>query len=180
MEKRTSPRAIYDAAVRWIAENDEPNETTQEAVADQVATVLVADIFDVDPMAVAKHVLRVRQGIAPPQFFMPKSHSARKARGVRLVAQGAAIQALEKAGVAPGTEWWSDAHDKVVVERVRGDQWGAVVFVKSLVYGWACGYRAGYFLEAFTRVLPVEVEEVKPAQGDVEAVAGYVAAKVAP
>jgi hypothetical protein len=162
MEKRTSPRAIYDASVRWIAGqyNTAVEDRIKAEIAEWPVTRLVADVFDADPMAVAKHVQRVRQGIAPPMFFMPKSHSARKARGVRLVAQGAAIQALEKAGVAPGTEWWSDAHDKVVVEGVRGNQWGAIVNVRSLVYGWACGYRAGYFLEAFTRVLPVEVQGV--------------------
>jgi hypothetical protein len=53
-------RASYREAVRWIAFNDEPSETDAESIEGYISTLLIADIFDVDPSKVAKDVLKER------------------------------------------------------------------------------------------------------------------------
>ncbi len=56
-------RASYREAVRWIAENDEPNTTDYMDIAQYVSTLLVADLFGKDPYEVGHAIatLRVRE-----------------------------------------------------------------------------------------------------------------------
>lgn len=53
-------RASYREAVRWIAVNDEPTDTDSDSIAGYISTLLIADIFDVEPSKVANDVLRER------------------------------------------------------------------------------------------------------------------------
>ncbi len=55
MPRRTSPRVLYNVAVRWIAAN-----TKALTLHDTVATTLVAEMFDVRSVAVARHVWLIR------------------------------------------------------------------------------------------------------------------------
>jgi hypothetical protein len=54
-------RASYRAGVYWIAHNDEGGESDPEAVAGFLSTLLLADLFEKDPDAVARDVLRIRK-----------------------------------------------------------------------------------------------------------------------
>lgn len=57
-------RASYREAVAWVALNDsaaDDDALEVEAVSGLVSTVLVADIFDVDPERVARDIIRVRK-----------------------------------------------------------------------------------------------------------------------
>lgn len=53
-------RPTYRDAVAWIAENDEPLETDEAAVASFLTTVLIADLFGVPEARVAADVMRHR------------------------------------------------------------------------------------------------------------------------
>lgn len=68
MPRRTSPRVMYNAGVRWIAEHTK-NLTQLESS----ATRLLAAMCDVNVQAVARHVYIVRSGRAFRQFPLPKS-----------------------------------------------------------------------------------------------------------
>jgi len=54
-------RASYREAVRWIADNDEPSDLEEQAIAHYVTTLLIADIFAVEPEKVAKDVAKQRR-----------------------------------------------------------------------------------------------------------------------
>ena len=60
-------RASYRAAVAWIAANDESgtdtpsNPDAEASVACYVTTLLIADIFDVEPERIARDVMRARR-----------------------------------------------------------------------------------------------------------------------
>lgn len=53
-------RASYRHAVRWIADNDEPTIRDPEHIAYLVSSLLIADIFDVEPRRVGRDVARRR------------------------------------------------------------------------------------------------------------------------
>jgi len=54
------------AAVQWIAENDAPGDNDPaESIAEYISTLLVADLFDVHPMEIAKRVIRIRSPEGP-------------------------------------------------------------------------------------------------------------------
>lgn len=54
-------RASYRFGVRWIADNDEPDQRDLEEIAEQVSTLLLADLFDKDPYDVARAISRQRE-----------------------------------------------------------------------------------------------------------------------
>lgn len=54
-------RASYRDGVYWIAMNDEPGEEDQVVIAGFISTLLLADLFGVDPQRVARDVLRLRR-----------------------------------------------------------------------------------------------------------------------
>jgi hypothetical protein len=58
--------ARLDAAIDWIALNDEPGESDIDTVALQISVVLVADLWQREPAEIARKVLarRKRAGIA--------------------------------------------------------------------------------------------------------------------
>jgi len=53
-------RASYREAVQWIADNDEPEDRDVEAIAGYVSTLLIADLFDVEPERIARDVAKYR------------------------------------------------------------------------------------------------------------------------
>lgn len=53
--------ASYRQAVRWIAENDEGAETQAWKMSTMISVVLVADLFNKEPMKVAEAVIRLRK-----------------------------------------------------------------------------------------------------------------------
>jgi hypothetical protein len=54
-------RASYRAGVAWIAVNDEPTDRDAESIAGYVSTLLLADLFAIEPDRVAADVLRARR-----------------------------------------------------------------------------------------------------------------------
>jgi hypothetical protein len=54
-------RPSYRHAVGWIAANDEPNEMDEGVVYEMISVILIADIFMIDPLKVAKDVVARRQ-----------------------------------------------------------------------------------------------------------------------
>lgn len=55
-------RASYREAVRWIAVNDNAgNGDSLYEIEAYVTTLLVADIFDADPVRMAKEIMRIRR-----------------------------------------------------------------------------------------------------------------------
>ncbi len=54
-------RASYREGVAWIAENDEPTEDASEVIAYFVTSLLLADLFGVEPERVGRDVLRYRK-----------------------------------------------------------------------------------------------------------------------
>jgi hypothetical protein len=57
-------RASFRYGVAWIALNDEagsPDALDQSAIAGYVSTLLLADLFDVEPEHVARCVVRYRE-----------------------------------------------------------------------------------------------------------------------
>ena len=53
--------ASYRLGVRWIADNDEPDEMDPEEISNFISTLLLADLFGKDPMQVANAVVRERK-----------------------------------------------------------------------------------------------------------------------
>lgn len=56
-------RASYRAAIAWIAENDsagDDNALDPQSVAELVTTLLIADLFGVEPARVGQDVVRYR------------------------------------------------------------------------------------------------------------------------
>lgn len=53
-------RASYRYGVAWLALNDEPLETDPKHIAGFVTTIMLADLFDVEPSKVAADVLKYR------------------------------------------------------------------------------------------------------------------------
>lgn len=53
-------RASYRAGVEWIAVNDEPAEDDPEEIAYFVSSLLLADLFEVEPERVGRDVARKR------------------------------------------------------------------------------------------------------------------------
>jgi hypothetical protein len=58
-------RASYREAVRWIADNDEPDEDDPEFVSELISVQLVADLWRKSPGQVARAVVRAREGNEP-------------------------------------------------------------------------------------------------------------------
>ena len=58
-------RAGYRAGVYWIAANDEPGCSDAAEIAGQISTLLLADLFEVEPERVSRDVLRERQRREP-------------------------------------------------------------------------------------------------------------------
>ena len=56
-------RASYREGVYWIARNDEPTEGDAATIAGLISTLLLADLFHVDPERVARDVLRERKKV---------------------------------------------------------------------------------------------------------------------
>lgn len=54
-------RASYKRAIEWIAVNDETACTDVEELSALVSVVMVADLWERDPVDVAKDVLRSRR-----------------------------------------------------------------------------------------------------------------------
>jgi hypothetical protein len=54
-------RASYRHGVEWIALNDEANETEADEMAGLISVGLLADLFDKDPLDVARAVIRFRE-----------------------------------------------------------------------------------------------------------------------
>lgn len=54
-------RASYLDAVQWIAWNDEEEVLDRREVAGFISTCLVADLFGITPMEVAKDVIALRE-----------------------------------------------------------------------------------------------------------------------
>jgi len=57
-------RASYRYGVEWLAENDETSATDPDEIASFVTTLLLADLFGVEPARVARDVLRKRKQLA--------------------------------------------------------------------------------------------------------------------
>jgi hypothetical protein len=53
--------SMYKRALQWIADNDEPMETDVEAMSELISVLLIADLYDVSPRAVADGVMRLRR-----------------------------------------------------------------------------------------------------------------------
>lgn len=56
-------RASYRHGVELIALNDEPTETDLDQIEGQISVQLLADLFGVPPMRVAKDILKKRQAL---------------------------------------------------------------------------------------------------------------------
>ncbi len=52
--------ARYLVGVVWIAANDEPEEMHVDTVAEMISTMLLADLFQMEPLAVAKDIVAYR------------------------------------------------------------------------------------------------------------------------
>lgn len=53
-------RASYREGVAWIAANDEPMSRSAEEIAGFISSLLLADLFHVEPARVGADVLRLR------------------------------------------------------------------------------------------------------------------------
>lgn len=53
--------ASYKFGVEWIVVNDDVSEMDFEVVADQISTLLLADLFGKDPNKVAQDIIRFRK-----------------------------------------------------------------------------------------------------------------------
>lgn len=60
LSMENSMRKLYQAAIEWIAENDEPRETNETWIESQLTVLLVADLFNVSPSVVVSDVLMER------------------------------------------------------------------------------------------------------------------------
>ena len=55
-------RASYRAGIAWIANNDSPgDDSTAEEIAGFISSLLLADLFDVEPEKVGWDVFRYRK-----------------------------------------------------------------------------------------------------------------------
>ena len=61
MSRPRPKRASYRHGIRWIAENDEPNDLDVETVAFYVSTLLLADLFGRDNYEIARAIVRERE-----------------------------------------------------------------------------------------------------------------------
>jgi hypothetical protein len=59
-KRKPYKRASYREGVQWIADNDEPTSGDVEQISGQISTLLLADLFEKDPIDVARAILRVR------------------------------------------------------------------------------------------------------------------------
>jgi hypothetical protein len=61
IRRRIMKRASYKEAVFWIAHNDNAgSDDSEQEVASYVSTLLVADLFSVEPERVTRDVIRIR------------------------------------------------------------------------------------------------------------------------
>lgn len=60
-------RASYREGITWIAFNDEPTNMCVDDVSYFVSSLLLADLFDVEPEKVGKDVVRKRKQIEKTQ-----------------------------------------------------------------------------------------------------------------
>ena len=51
----------YPISCKWIADNDDPDEMDESIVACQVSVLMVADIYGIEPLFVAKSVVSWRE-----------------------------------------------------------------------------------------------------------------------
>jgi hypothetical protein len=85
-------RASYRAGIEWIAINDEPECDDPEEVAYQVSSLLLADLFGVDPERVGRDIIRKREKIhLDDQMELPDVNE--KPTGHQLIAGVAAWRA---------------------------------------------------------------------------------------
>jgi hypothetical protein len=54
-------RASFAEGIEWIAFNDEPLDMDAEHVAEQPTTLLLADLFDEEPIDVAEKIVDARR-----------------------------------------------------------------------------------------------------------------------
>ena len=67
MSKR---KPTYMEAIIWIAENDEAGGSqSPEEIALYISSVLVSDLFGVDPIQVGQHVVAVRENKVPSDIY---------------------------------------------------------------------------------------------------------------
>jgi hypothetical protein len=52
--------ASYRAGVEWIALNDEPGDRDPETASDYISSLLLAELFGVEPERVGRDVVRYR------------------------------------------------------------------------------------------------------------------------
>ena len=52
---------LYRSAVEWIAYNDEPSIVDRKQIAELVSVCLVADVFGVEPINIAKEIILIRR-----------------------------------------------------------------------------------------------------------------------
>jgi hypothetical protein len=57
-------RASYREGVAWIAFNDDPENLNPEEVAYYISSLLLSDLFDVEPERVGRDVVRKRKQLA--------------------------------------------------------------------------------------------------------------------
>lgn len=55
-------RPSYKQAVNWIAGNDEPGILDREEMMNLISVVMIADLFEVEPIKVADDVIKARIG----------------------------------------------------------------------------------------------------------------------
>lgn len=53
-------RASYRHGVSWIALNDEPVEMDPQEIASLISVLLLADLFEVEPLKVAQDIVKIR------------------------------------------------------------------------------------------------------------------------
>jgi hypothetical protein len=51
----------YRAAVKWVAENDEPHQMDVEEISSSISVLMISDLFKVDSEKVAKAIVRIRR-----------------------------------------------------------------------------------------------------------------------
>ena len=72
----------YGDAVRWLAQNDETLEHDSASIAGLTTTLLAADLFGVDPRALATDIVRTRHGAGRWGLDEPLCHCATKTSDV--------------------------------------------------------------------------------------------------
>ena len=56
--------ASYAFGCYWIAQNDETEDLNPETVSHYISTLLLADLFNVEPAKVAQDIIAIRTGTA--------------------------------------------------------------------------------------------------------------------